>query len=130
MPIRKALSSSSFLVFPLAVLLVYWEYTYFRGRPVEQTIPSFSIFVGLAVLLVLEAIFRCEKGASQRRLSLRDIASTAVNALYTGTVATTPFVPIVVFLPELILGRSVFFAASEQLGPVWLQFILAMLLYD
>jgi sterol desaturase/sphingolipid hydroxylase (fatty acid hydroxylase superfamily) len=45
-------------------------------------------------------------------------------------VAATLFGPIVVFFPELILGRSVFFATSEQLGPLWLQFIVAMLLYD
>jgi sterol desaturase/sphingolipid hydroxylase (fatty acid hydroxylase superfamily) len=130
MSTRKALSWSAFVVLPLALLFIYWEYTYFNGHPIERTIPSLPIFLALAVLLVLETLFRYEKSVSQRRLVLRDIASTAVNVLFTGTVATSLFVPIVVFLPELVLGRSLFFATSEQLGPLWLQFILALLLYE
>ena len=38
----KAISSLTLLVFPLALLLVYWEYTYFNGREVAQTIPSLA----------------------------------------------------------------------------------------
>jgi sterol desaturase/sphingolipid hydroxylase (fatty acid hydroxylase superfamily) len=118
------------LVFPLTLLLVYWEYTYFNGHPIEQTIPSFAVFLALAVLIALEALFRYEKSVSQRPLIVRDIASTSVNVLFTGTLATPLFTPIVVFLPELLFGRSVFFGASEQLGPLWLQLILAPLLYE
>src|SRR5262245_28815548 len=116
----KVLSWSAFVVLPLALLFIYWEYTYFNGHPIEQTIPRFATFLALAVLLVLEALFRYEKGVSQRRLVWRDIASTAVNVLFTGTVATALFAPIVLFLPELLFGRSLFFASSEQLGPLWL----------
>jgi sterol desaturase/sphingolipid hydroxylase (fatty acid hydroxylase superfamily) len=123
-------SSLALLVFPAALLLVYWEYTYFNGHEIAQTIPSLRVFLALAVLLVLEALFRYEKAVSQRRLIVRDAASTAVNVLYTGTVAAALFTPIVVYFPELFLGRSVFFSRSEQLGPLWLQFILAMALYD
>ena len=130
MSTRKAVSLSAFVVLPLALLLIYWEYTYFNGHPIEQTIPSFPVFVALAVLLVLETLFRYEKAVSQRRLILRDLASTAVNVLFTGTIVTPLLVPIVVFLPELVLGRSLFFASSEQLGPLWLQLILALLLYE
>lgn len=127
---RKALSALSFLVLPAALLLIYWEYTYFNGHEIEQTRPNFAVFLSLAVLLVLEALFRYEKGVSQRKLLPRDIASTAVNVLYTTTVGSSLFVPVVVFFPELFLGRSVFFASSAQLGPFWLQLIVAMLLFD
>ena len=130
MSVRKALSWSATLVFPLALLVIYWEYTYFNGHPIEQTIPSFNTFLALAVLILLEALFRYEKAVSQRRLVLRDIASTGVNVLLTGTIASALFVPVVVFFPELMFGRSLFFARSDQLGPLWLQFILAMLLYE
>ena len=130
MSMRRALSWSAVVALPLALLFIYWEYTYFNGHPIEQAIPSFPVFLALAVLLVLEALFRYEKGVSQRRLVLRDVASTAVNVLFTGTVATSLFVPIVVFLPELMFGRSLFFATSAQLGPLWLQFILVLLLYE
>jgi sterol desaturase/sphingolipid hydroxylase (fatty acid hydroxylase superfamily) len=130
MRLPKKRFSLALLVFPAALVLVYWEFTYFNGREIEQAIPSLRVFLALTVLLVLESLFRYEKAVSQRRLVVRDVASTAVNVLYTGTVATAFFTPIVVFFPELILGRSVFFSASEQLGPLWLQFVLAMALYD
>lgn len=127
---RKSLSFLSFLILPAALLLIYWEYTFFNGHEIEQTIPSFAIFLALIVLLVLEALFRYEKGVSQRKLLPRDLASTAVNVLYTSTIGSSLFVPIVVFFPELFLGRSVFFESSDMLGPLWLQLIAAMLLFD
>jgi sterol desaturase/sphingolipid hydroxylase (fatty acid hydroxylase superfamily) len=127
---RTVSSAFALLVFPFALLLVYWEYTYFDGHPIEQTIPSFAIFLGLAVLVLLEVLFRYDKGVSQKPLLVRDIASTAVNVLYTGTLTSKVFIPVVVFFPELFFGRSVFFATSDQLGPLWLQLILAMFVYD
>ena len=130
MSIRKVFSSLAFLVFPVALLIVYWEYTYFNGHAVEQTIPSFAIFAGLAVLILLEVMFRYEKAVSQKRLAVRDVASTLVNVLYTGTITTSLFVPIIVFFPELFFGRSVLVETSGLLGPLWLQFILAMALYS
>jgi ornithine lipid hydroxylase len=130
MSIRKTLSSPALLVFPLAFLFLYWAHIYFDGRPIARTIPSFVTFFSLAVLILLEQVFRYEKGVSQKKLALRDIASTAVNTLVTGTVLRFVFVPLVVFLPELLFGRSVYFASSAQLGPLWLQVIVASLLYS
>lgn len=130
MSVRKAVASSALLVFPLAFLLLYWMNVYFDGHPIERAVPSFVTFTTLAVLILLEQLFHYEKAVSQKRLALRDIASTAVNVLVTGTVTRMLFVPLVVFLPELLFGRSLYFASSAQLGPLWLQLILATLLYE
>jgi sterol desaturase/sphingolipid hydroxylase (fatty acid hydroxylase superfamily) len=130
MSIRKAPASPALLVFPLAFLFLYWMNVYFDGHPIERAIPSFVTFASLAVLIAIEQLFHYEKAVSQRRLALRDIASTAVNVLVTGTVMRTVFVPVVVFLPELLFGRSLYFASSAQLGPLWLQLIVATLLYE
>jgi sterol desaturase/sphingolipid hydroxylase (fatty acid hydroxylase superfamily) len=130
MSVRKVLASSALLIFPLAFLLLYWMHVYFDGHPIARVIPSFVTFASLAVLILLEQLFHYEKGVSQKRLALRDIASTAVNVLVTGTVLRTVFVPLVVFLPELLFGRTLYFASSSALGPLWLQLILAMLLYS
>jgi len=129
MSVRKALSRLAFLVFPLALLLVYWENAYFDGHPLDQTI-HLTTFLGLAVLLVLEALFRYEKAVSQKELAVRDIASTAFNVFITGTVGSMLFVPIVLFVSQRLFGRSLFFATSDQLGPLWLQLVLAALLYE
>jgi sterol desaturase/sphingolipid hydroxylase (fatty acid hydroxylase superfamily) len=130
MSIRKALHSTVWLVFPLAFLLLYWVNIYFDGHPIERAVPSFVTFLTLAVLILLEQVFHYQKGVSQQRLAFRDIAATAVNVLVTGTVMRAVFVPAVVFLPELLFGRSLFLGSSVQLGPLWLQLILAALLYE
>ncbi len=130
MSVRKALSWFAYLVIPIALLFVYWELTYFRGHPIQQTIPKFSVFLALAVFILLEFAFRYEKRVSQKRLAIRDIASTAVNVLGTSTIAASFFAPLVVFLPELLFGRTLFFGSSAQLGPLWLQLILAAGLYS
>jgi sterol desaturase/sphingolipid hydroxylase (fatty acid hydroxylase superfamily) len=127
---RKALVSFALFVFPLAFVLLYWMHVYFEGHRIAKAIPSFVTFASLAVLILLEQFFQYEKGVSQRRLALRDIASTAVNVLVTGPVMRTLFVPLVIFLPQLLFGRNLYFASSEQLGPVWSQMILAPLLYE
>ena len=130
MSIRKALASSALVVFPLAFLLLYWMHVYLSGHPIARLIPGFVTFASLAVMILLEQLFHYEKAVSQKRLAVRDIASTAVNVLVTGTVMRAVFVPLVIFLPELVFGRSSFFGSSAQLGPLWLQLILAMLLYS
>jgi sterol desaturase/sphingolipid hydroxylase (fatty acid hydroxylase superfamily) len=129
MSVRKALSRLAFLVFPLALLLVYWENTYFDGHPFDRTI-HLTTLLGLAVLLVLEALFRYEKSVSQKKLVLRDIASTAVNVFITGTVGSALFVPMILFVSQLMFGRNLFIPASDQLGPLWVQLVLAALLYE
>jgi hypothetical protein len=49
------LSSFALLVFPPVLLVVYRQCSYFDGHPIEQTIPSFGVFLGLAVLVLQPA---------------------------------------------------------------------------
>jgi len=53
-----------------------------------------------------------------------------VNLVVTTTVMRALFVPLVLFLPEILFGRSLFFASAEQLGPLWLQLILVTFFYS
>lgn len=130
MSIRKARALAVWSVFPLALLLLYWAHIYFNGHPIQRLIPGSVTFATLAFLILLEQVFRYEKGVSQKPLVLRDIASTAVNVLVTGSVMGAVFVPAVVFLPEILFGRSLFFSSSAELGPFWLQLMLVILLYS
>jgi sterol desaturase/sphingolipid hydroxylase (fatty acid hydroxylase superfamily) len=130
MSMRKAFAAIALLVFPLAFLLLYWMHVYFEGHPLAKAIPAFVTFASLAVLIVLEQFFHYEKGVSQKRLAVRDILSTVFNVLVTGPAMRILFVPLVIFLPQALLGRNLFFDSSVELGPLWLQMILAPLLYE
>ena len=88
MSVRKgALSRLAFLVFPLALLLVYWENTYFDGHPFDQTIHLTTTARSRGAARARSAIPLREKSVSQEKSwSLRDIPSTTVNVFITGTV--------------------------------------------
>ena len=122
--------SWAFLVFPLAVLFVYWARMFVAGNDIDLVIPGIVTFSTLAVMMLLEQLFRYRNKVPQNNVRWRDLASTLMNVLVTGTVMRTIFVPLVIFLPEILFGRTLFFSAAEQLGPFWVQLILVMLLYS
>ncbi|MGD8324341.1 MAG: sterol desaturase family protein, partial [Gammaproteobacteria bacterium] len=130
MAIKKLFSSKGFLIFPLALLLIYWAQMYYQGMDIEVPIRGATTFATLAVMILLELAFRYEKRVSQKPLVLRDLSSTLMNLWVTGSVMSMVFTPVVLFLPEIFFGRSLFFASSAQLGPFWLQLILVILFYS
>jgi len=130
MAIKKMFSSRGFLIFPIILLLIYWAQMYYQGTDIDVPIPYATTFVILAVMIFLEIAFRYKNGVSQKPLVLRDLSSTLVNLWGTFTVAPMILTPIVLFLPEIFFGRSLFFGSSEQLGPFWLQLILVIFFYS
>lgn len=130
MAIKKMFSSRGFLIFPLALLLIYWANMYIKGQEIEMPVPATFTFATLAVMILLEQFFHYARRVSQKPFVYRDLASTLMNLLVTGTVMRMIFVPVVLFLPEIFFGRSLFFSRTEQLGPFWLQLILVIFLYS
>jgi len=130
MKLKKLFSSRGFLIFPAALLLIYWARSWVRGENIDLVIPGAVTFGTLGAMMLLELLFRYEKAVSQKRVVLRDFTSTLINVLVSGTVMSAVFVPLVIFLPELLFGRSLFFASPADLGPFWLQFFLAIFLYS
>ena len=130
MAIRKAFSPSGALILPVALLLTYWIVMYIRGMDIEMPIPSATTFLILAVMVLLELAFPYAKRVSQKPLALRDLSSTLVNLLATRPLMTTALTPLVLFFPEIFLGRSLFFESAERLGPFWLQLILIIFFYS
>lgn len=130
MSIRKMFSASGFLIFPAVLLLLYWWRVCRSGHEIQQMIPGIITFSTLFAMFVLEQGFRYAKGVSQIRLAPRDILSTLFNVLVTGTVMRAAFVPLILFFPEILFGRSLFFGSTRELGPFWLQLLLVILLYS
>ena len=130
MPIKTMFSSRGFLIFPLTVLILYWAVMYYQGMDIEVPIPRITTFAILGVMIVLELVFRYRNRVSQEKLVVRDLTSTLVNLWGTFPLMTAVFTPVVLFFPELFLGRSLFFGASEVLGPFSLQLLLVILLYS
>ena len=130
MSIKNMFSSRGFLIFPIALLLVYWAQMYYEGLDIEVPVRGATTFAVLAVMILLEVVFRYEKAVSQKRLVWRDVSSTLVNLWLTGSVMAAIFVPAVLFFPEIFFGRTLFFSSPDRLGPLWLQLTFVILLYS
>lgn len=116
------------VVFPLSILAFYLFRTYVRGQQIDLLIPGAMTFISIGFMILLEQLFRYEHRQSQRRVLWRDVSSTLMHIFVTGNVLRMVFVPAVLFLPEFLFGRSLFFASTADLGPFWLQFILVVLM--
>jgi len=103
---------------------------YVYGNNIDLIIPGIVTFSTLAAMMLLEQIFRYRNAVSQKPVVVRDLMSTLMNVLVTGTVMRLVFVPLVLFLPEIFFGRTLFFGSVEQLGPFWLQLLLVIFLYS
>lgn len=130
MSIRKMFSSRRFLIFPLVLLIVYWALMYYEGTDIEAPIPRITTFATLAVMILLELAFRYKNRVSQKPLVLRDISSTLVNLWGTIPLMSAVFTPVVLFFPELFLGRSLIFSSQADLGPFWLHLIIVIFFYS
>jgi sterol desaturase/sphingolipid hydroxylase (fatty acid hydroxylase superfamily) len=77
--------------------------------------------------MAVEQIYRYRHGVSQRGVLARDIFANIVQRFVLGTVVGMALLPVLLFVPEHFLGRKVYLASPEQLGPFWFQCVLILL---
>lgn len=130
MSIESHRYSRSFLVFPLTVLGCYWALMYYQGTDIDVPVPGITTLLVLGIMVVLEFVFRYRNRVSQKKLFVRDVAVTLTNLWGTIPVSSAVFFPVILYLPELFFGRSLFFASFVQLGPFWLQLVVIILAYS
>ncbi len=126
MSTRKITTLSSLFILPAFVLFFYSIRVSTNGLEINQLLPGWLILSTILAMFVLERIFKYGRAVSQRPVLARDILATLVNVYVTGFVAGLIFLPVLVFFPEFFFGRSLFFSSPDQLGPFWLQALLAI----
>ena len=116
------------LVILPALFVLFYAALVSYGHAVERWIPKWDTLAIICVMIILERIYAYKYAVSQRSVLARDITSSLVNLYVTGAVATMVFLPILVFFPQVFWGRKLIFASPEQLGPIWLQVLVFLLL--
>jgi ornithine lipid hydroxylase len=114
---------SNWWILPALFALAYAVYVGTHALGIEKWVTL--AFIG--IMIVLERVYHYRYAVAQKSLLLRDMTSTAVNLFVTSAVVGFLVVPVLVFLPEHLLGRKLVFASPEQLGPLWLQIPIIML---
>jgi sterol desaturase/sphingolipid hydroxylase (fatty acid hydroxylase superfamily) len=116
------------MIVPLLFVLFYGVRLVGRVYAIDQWVPKWDTLLILATMIILERIYTYSFAVSQRSVRARDVISTVVNLYFTGVVAGMIILPVLVFFPEQFLGRKLVLASPEQLGPVWLQVAVVLML--
>jgi ornithine lipid hydroxylase len=116
------------LVILPALFALFYAILVSYGHAVDRWIPKWDTLAIICVMIILERAYSYKYAVSQRSVLARDIMSSLVNLYVTGAVAGMVFLPVLVFFPQVYWGRKLVFASSGQLGPVWLQVLVILLL--
>lgn len=115
------------LILPALYVFFYAIRLLPAGHELSEWLPRWDRVLLVVTIIVLERFISYRYAISQRAVLTRDLISTAVNFWVTGAVTIFLLLPALQFFPEHFLGRGRFFAAPEQLGPFWLQFLTILL---
>ena len=119
---------SSLIIVPVLFVLFYGARFVGRVYAIDQWVPKWDTLLILATMIIVERIYTYNYAVSQRSVLPRDVISNVVNLYVTGTVTGMIVLPVLVFFPVHFLGRKLVLASPEQLGPVWLQVLIVILL--
>jgi sterol desaturase/sphingolipid hydroxylase (fatty acid hydroxylase superfamily) len=119
---------TSLFVLPALFVFFYVLRLLTDDLKLNQLIPGWYTLAIIFTMIVLERLYRYRYAVSQRSVLARDITSTLVNIYVTGAVVGMILVPAFLFFPELFFGREKFLVSSGQLGPFWLQVLLAVMI--
>lgn len=130
MTFKKIFYLSSLIAFPAACIIMYALKMYPIGYNIRLMIPNFTLTSTLVAVIILEQVYVYKKSTSQKHVLIRDIFSTVINGFYASSIIRPLVFPIIMYLPNVIMGREVIFTESQNLGPVWLQFFMVLFFYS
>jgi hypothetical protein len=124
---RTVFYVSSLVIVPVLFTLFYCARLLGRVYAIDQWLPKWDSLLIIATMIIVERIYTYHYAVSQRSVLPRDVISNVVNLYVTGTVVGMIVLPVLVFLPQYFLGRKLFLASPQQLGPAWLQVAMIIL---
>jgi sterol desaturase/sphingolipid hydroxylase (fatty acid hydroxylase superfamily) len=124
---RTVFYLSSLLIVPILFSAFYGLRFLGRVYAIDQWVPKWDTLLILAIMVVLERVYTYKYAVSQRSVATRDVISNLVNLYVTGAVTGMIVLPVLTFFPEHFLGRKLVLASPAQLGPVWLQVLVIIL---
>jgi sterol desaturase/sphingolipid hydroxylase (fatty acid hydroxylase superfamily) len=127
MPAERATRVSALLILPAVFVAFYLLRVGSDDYAINEWFPQWYTLSIIITMILLEQVYTYARAVSQRPMLRRDISSTLVNLFVTGAVTAALLVPVLVLLPQFFVGRDLFFASPQQLGPFWLQVPVTLL---
>jgi sterol desaturase/sphingolipid hydroxylase (fatty acid hydroxylase superfamily) len=125
---KTAESDRSVWILPAVLAALAALRIFAKGTPLDHWLPKWDTLAIILVMLVLQQVFRYSRAVSQRSMLPRDVVSTLVNLYVTGFLTGLLLLPLLNYVPEHYLGRRLIVASPGYFGPLWLQFLLVLLM--
>ena len=116
----------AYLILPVLFAALFFVRLETYDTPIDQWLPRWDSLLMIGSLMFLERVYAHSRAVSQRHVLSRDIVSTLVNIYVTASVVAFILLPIFVFFLQIFLERGSAFASSAQLGPIWLQILIVI----
>ena len=116
----------AYLILPVLFAALFFVRLETYDTPIDQWLPYWDSLLIIGSLMLLERVYAYSRAISQRHVLSRDIVSTLVNIYVTASVVAFILLPILIFFLQIFLERRSAFASSAQLGPIWLQILIVM----
>ena len=111
----------SLLLVPALFAFFYVLRIFTDGSAIDQWLPKWHTLFIIGCMIGLERLYVYRNAVSQRSVLTRDIVSTLVNVYVSAAVTGMLLLPVLAPAVEYIFGRGKVFAAPAELGPLWVQ---------
>ena len=128
MSAKNVAYASRFVILPSLAAVFVTASILAKGHAIDRWLPQWWFLSIIAALIIVERVYTYKTLVSQKSVLGRDITSTLVNLFITGAVTGFVALPILYFVTQHLFGRKFVFASSGQLGPLWVQIAVILLL--
>ena len=125
---RKFAELAHYAILPVLMVALIGLTFLLRGTAFQHSFPYYHTAILYFVLIVFERVFAWRRAVPQRHMIWRDLISTAVETFVAGAIMGAIVLPVLHYFPDAFLGRRFLFGLSNQLGPMWLQVLMVLLL--
>ena len=125
---KKFVELARYAILPILLVALLALSLAMRGTSFAKAFPYYHTFALFFAMIVLERVFLNSRRVSQRHMIWRDLMSTAVETFIAATIFAALVMPVLRYFPNTFLGRQFLFGLSDQIGPLWLQVPIVLLL--
>ena len=124
----KLFNLSKYMILPfIASILAAIDYS-IKGTPLFHYFPYFGALLSFLAIVTVERVYVYRHAVSQKHLIWRDMSSTMVQTFLVAGVFGAIILPVLHYYPNSFLGRRILFGLSDELGPIWVQIPMILVL--
>src|SRR6185503_6138842 len=115
------------LLVPALFAFFYMLRVVTEGSPIDVWLPKWHTLFIIGSMIALERLYTYKYAVSQRHVLARDVASTLVNIYVSAAITGMLLLPLLAPAVQFLFGHQKVFSSPAELGPLWLQIPLILI---